>query len=86
VPGAPAVDAENEFLEAGSEVPAAQPVISAKAQSFSFRQDEVDPGHQDVRDHLADDMGIRVIRQTGIPGPAIGLDGGARTRLAARTA
>jgi len=76
MPGAPAVEAEDEFIEVGLEVFAAQPVIDAQGPDLEVGEDPVDPGQDDVGSHLADDMGI--VGDAGgaeISGPAIGLGG-----------
>ena len=78
MPSAPAVEAENEFIEVGLEVLAAQPVINAQSPDLEVGKDAVHPGQYDVRGHLADDMGIMGdVGGTGVPGPTIGLCGGA---------
>ena len=58
MPGAPAVEAENEFIEVGLEVLAAQPMIDAQGPDREVGKDPVDPGQHDVSGHLTDDMGI----------------------------
>ena len=58
LPGAPAVEAEDEFIEVGLEVLAAQPVIDAQGPDLEVGEDPVNPGQHDVGSHLADDMGI----------------------------
>ena len=58
MPGAPAVEAEDEFIEVGLEVLAAQPVIDAQGPDLEVGEDPVNPGQDDVGSHLADDMGI----------------------------
>jgi hypothetical protein len=57
VPGAPAVEAEDEFIEVGLEVLSAQPVIDAQGPDFEFGEDPMKPREHDVGGHLADDMG-----------------------------
>jgi len=87
VAGAPSVEAEDEFIEVGLEVLAAQPVIDARAQTLRLEKNPVNPGEHDVGGHLADDMGI--VGDVGgaeISGPTIGRGGGPRPRLAARKA
>src|SRR5215813_2041064 len=77
MPGAPAIEAENEFIEVGLEVLAAQPMIDAQGPDLEVGKDPVDPGQHDVSGHLTDDM--RIMGNAGgprIPGPTIGLGGG----------
>jgi len=38
VPGAPAVEAEDEFIEVGPEVLAAQPVVDAQGQTLRLEK------------------------------------------------
>src|SRR5215470_18802626 len=79
MPGAPAIEAENEFIEVGLEVLAAQPMIDAQGPDLKVGKDPVDPGQHNVSGHLTDDMGIMGdAGGTGIGGPTIGLGGGAR--------
>ena len=66
MPGAPAVEAEDEFIEVGLEVFAAQPVIDAQGPDLEVGEDPVNPGQDDVGSHLADDMGI--VGDTAAPG------------------
>src|SRR5882672_11576069 len=78
MPGAPAVEAEDELIEVGLEVLAPQSVVDAQGPDLEVGEDPVNPGQDDMGGHLADDMGI--VGETGgagIPGPAIGLGGGA---------
>jgi len=87
VSGAPAVEAEDEFIEVGLEVLAAQPVVDAQGPNLEVGEDPVNPREHDVGSHLADDMGIvGDAGGPGIPGPTIGLGGDPRPRLAARKA
>ncbi len=77
VPGAPAVEAEDEFIEVGLEVLTAQPVIDAQGPDLEVGEDPVNPRKHDVGGHLADDMGIvGDAGGAGISGPTIGLGGG----------
>ena len=81
--GAPAVEAEDEFIEVGLEVLAAQPVVDAQGPDLKVGEDAVNPGQDDVGRHLADDMGI--VGETdgaGIPGPVLAV--APEARLAAR--
>jgi hypothetical protein len=87
MPGAPAVEAEDEFIEVGLEVLAAQPVVDAQRPDLEVGEDPVNPGQDDMGGHLADDMGIvGDAGGAGISGPTIGLGGGAGGELAARKA
>ena len=63
MPGAPAVKAEDEFIEVGLEVLAAEPV---QGPNLEVGEDPVNPGQHDVGGHLADDMGI--VGDAGAPG------------------
>ena len=77
VPGAPAVKAEDEFIEVGLEVLAAQPVVDAQGPDLEVGEDPVNPGQDDMGGYLADDMGIMGdAGGAGISGPTIGLGGG----------
>ena len=77
VPGAPAVEAEDEFIEVKREVLAAQPVIDAQGPDLEVGEDPVNPRQDDVGGHLADDVGIvGDAGGAGISGPTIGLGGG----------
>jgi len=76
--GAPAVEAEDEFIEVGLEVLAAQPVVDAQGPDLEVGEDPVNPGQDDMGGHLADDMGIvGDAGGAGISGPTIRLGGGA---------
>jgi hypothetical protein len=55
VPGSPAVEAKDEFMEVGLKMLAAQPVIDA--QSPDLGKNPVHPGQYDVSGHFTDDMG-----------------------------
>ena len=77
--GAPTVEAEDELIEVGLEVLAAQPVIDAHGPDLEVGKDPVDPGQHDVSGHLADDMGIMGdAGGSGIPGPTISLGSGSK--------
>ena len=76
--GAPTVEAEDEFIEVGLEMLAAQPVIDAQGPDLEVGEDPMNPREHDVGGHLADD--VRVVRDAGgagISGPTIRLGGGA---------
>jgi hypothetical protein len=78
VPRAPPVKAEDEFVEVGLEVLAAQAVVDAQGPDFEVGKDPVHPGQHDVGRHLADDMGlVSEAGSTWISRPAVGLGGGA---------
>ena len=78
MPGSPTVKAEDEFIEVGLEVLAAQPVIDAQGPDLEVGEDPVNPREHNVGGHLADDVGIvGDAGGAGIPGPAVGFGGGA---------
>ena len=77
MPGAPAVKAEDEFIEVGLQVLAAQPVVDAQRLDLEVGEDAVHPRQDGMGGLLADDMGIVGDASGGISGPAIGLGGGA---------
>ena len=78
VSGATSVEAEDELVEVGLEVFTAQAVIDAERPALEVGEDTVGPGQHDMGGHASDDMRIvRDARSTGVPGPAIGLGGGA---------
>lgn len=77
VPDTPTIEAEDEFIEVGLEVLAAESVVDAQGPDLEVGKDPVDPGQHDVSGHLTDDMGIMDdAGGAGIPGPTIGLGGG----------
>jgi hypothetical protein len=57
VAGAAAVEAEDELVEVGLEMPAAQAVIDAQGPDLEVGEDPVHPRQHDMGGHLADDMG-----------------------------
>src|SRR5215207_11135037 len=72
------VEAEDELVEVGLEVFATQAVIDAERPALEVGEDAMGPGQHDMGGHAADDM--RIVRDagsTGVPGPAVGLGGGA---------
>src|SRR5438874_11543898 len=76
--GAATVEAEDEFIEVGLEVLAAQPVVNAQGPDLEVGEDPVNPRQDDMGGHLADDMGIvGAAGGPGVPGPTTGLGGGA---------
>ena len=78
MPGAAAVEAEDELVEIGLEMLAAQAVIDAQGPDLEVGEDAVHPGQDDMGGHLADDMGIVVdAGSAGIGGPSVGFGGGA---------
>ena len=85
--GAPTVEAEDEFIEVGLEVLAAQPVIDAQGPDLDVGEDPVNPREHDVGGHLADDVGIVGIPAApGYPGQPSVLAVAPGVRLAARKA
>ena len=77
VPGASAVEAEDEFIKIGLQVLAAQAVVDTQRPDLEVGEDPVNPRQDDVGGHLADDMGIvDDAGSAGISGPTIGLGGG----------
>ena len=58
MPGSPAVEAKDEFIEVALEVLAAHPVVDAQGPDLEVGEDPVNPGQDDVGGHLADDVGI----------------------------
>ena len=85
MPGAPPVEAEDEFVEVGLEMLAAQPVVYAQGPDLDVGEDPVNPREHDVGGHLADDM--RIVGEAGsagISGPPSVLAVAPGTRLAAR--
>src|SRR6266567_5511438 len=82
-PGAATVEAEDELVEVGLEVLAAQAVVDAQGPDLEVGEDPVHPGQDDVGGHFADDMGIVAdVGRPGIAGPSVGLGGGARRYVA----
>src|SRR5689334_10325515 len=82
MPGAPAVEAEDEFIEVGLEVFATQPVVDAQGPHLEVGEDPVNPGQDDMGGHLADDVGIvDDAGGAGISGPAIGLGSSAEAEV-----
>ena len=77
VPGAAPVEAEDELVEIGLEVVAAQAVVDPQGPDLEVGEDAMDPGQDDMGGHPADDMGIvGEARGAGIAGPSVGLGGG----------
>ena len=66
MPGTAAVEAEDELVEIGLQVLAAQAVIDAQGPDFEIGEDAVRPGQDDMGGHVADDMGIVI--DAGVPG------------------
>jgi len=82
MPGAPAVEPEDEFIEVGLEMLAAQPVVDAQGPNLKVGENPVNPGQDDMGGHFADDMGIvGEAGGAGISGPTIGLGGGTRGEI-----
>ena len=82
VPGAATVEAEDELVEIGLKVFAAQTVVDAQGPDLEVGEDAMSPGQDDVGGHRADDMGI-VDAAWGaeIAGPSVGLGGGTRGQV-----
>ena len=73
VPGASAVEAEDEFIEIELQVLAAQAVVDTQRPDLEVGEDPVNPRQDDVGGHLADDMGmVDDAGGAGISGPTIG--------------
>jgi hypothetical protein len=71
MPGAASVEAEDEFIKIGLEMPAAQAVIDAQCPDLEVGEDPAHPRQHDMGGHLADD--VRVVADAGIgrsAGPA----------------
>jgi hypothetical protein len=78
VPGAAAVEAEDELVEIGLQVLATQAVINAQGPDFEIGEDAVRPGQNDVGGHFTDDMELVIdAGGAGISRPSVGLGGGA---------
>ncbi len=77
--GAATVEAEDELVEVGLQVRAAQAVIDAQRPDFQVGEDAVNPGQDDVGGHWADDVRlVGEVRRAGIAGPAFAVAPGAR--------
>src|SRR5207237_5757752 len=75
--GTAAVEAEDELIEIGLKVLAAQAVIEAERPDLEVGEDAVHPRQDDVGRHLADHMGIMMdAGGAGITGQPAGLGGG----------
>src|SRR6266581_2826068 len=71
-PGAATVEAEDELVEIGLEVFAAQAVVDAQGPDLEVGEDPMDPGQDDMGGHRTDDMGIMgEARDAGIAGPSV---------------
>ena len=66
MPGAAAVETEDELVEIGLQMLAAQAVVDAQGPDLEVGEDAVHPRQHDMGGHLADDMGIVV--DAGAPG------------------
>ena len=83
VPGTTAVEAEDEFVEIGLQMLAAQTVVDTQRPDLEVGEDTVHPGQDDVGGHLTDDVGIVFdAGSAGIGGPSVGLGGGTRREVA----
>ena len=58
VAGAAAVEVEDELVEVGLEMVAAQTVVDAQGPAFEVGEHAVGPRQDEVGGHRADDMGI----------------------------
>ena len=58
VPGTATVEAEDELVEIGLKVFAAQAVADAQGPDLEVGEDAMDPGQDDMGGHRTDDMGI----------------------------
>jgi hypothetical protein len=82
MPCATAVEAEDELVEVGLEMAAAQAVIDAQFPDLEVGEDAMHPGQHDMGGHLADDMGIVAdAGGAGISGPSVGLGGRPRCEI-----
>src|SRR6516162_9552864 len=82
VPGAAPVEAEDELVEIGLKVFAAQAVVDPQGPDLDVGEDAMDPRQDDMGGHLADDMGIMdEAYRAGIAGPSVGLGGGIRGQV-----
>ena len=87
MPGAAAVEAEDELVEIGLQVLAAQAVVDAQGPDLEVGEDAVRPRQHDMGGHVADDMGIvSDAGSAGISRPSVGLGGGASGEIVARKA
>ena len=68
VAGAASVEAEDELVEVGLQMPASQAVIAAQGPDFEVGEDAVRPRQDDIGGHLADDMRIMVDGGSAGPG------------------
>ena len=77
-----AIVTKNEFVEIGVEVPAAQPVIRAKAPSFQQCENSVNPWQDNMSRHFADHARIvPIVGQSWIGRVAIGDQGGSALHI-----
>ena len=82
VPGAATVEAEDELVEIGLKVFAAQTVVDAQGPDLEVGEDAMNPGQDDMGGHRADNMGIMdAACGAGIAGPSVGLGGGTRGQV-----
>jgi hypothetical protein len=85
--GAPTVEAEDEFVEVGLEMLAAQPVIDAQGPDLEVGEDPMNPREHDVGGHLPTTMGSWVMPAApGYPGQPSVLAVAPEVTLAARKA
>src|SRR6267378_8581845 len=78
VSGTAAVEAEDELVEIGLQMLAAQAVVDTQRPDLEVREDAVHPGQDDVGSHLTNDVGVVFdAGSAGIGGPSVGLGSGA---------
>lgn len=72
------IEADDELVEVGLQVPPAQPVIDAEPPSLCVGEDPVHPGQHGVRGHWSDHLGVVLdVLERGVPRPAVADDGAA---------
>ena len=70
VPGAASIESEDELVEVGLQVFAAQAVIDAQRPCLEVGEDAMDPGQNEMGGHGSDDMGlVGDVRRAEIAGP-----------------
>ncbi len=75
---APAIEAEDELVEVGLEMGAAEAMVDAERPCLEVRDDAVHPRQDDVGRHGADDVGLVLEPgNAGVGAPAVGPEGGA---------
>ena len=87
MPVAAPVEAEDELVEIGLKMFAAQAMVDAQGPDLEVGEDAMDPGQNDMGGHRTNDMGIMdKACGAGIAGPSVGLGVAPGARLAARKA